>query len=119
MKRIYSSHNHMLVVLMKEMLEAKGVRCLVKNELLAGAAGELPPIECWPELWIIDHDQYEWAQSLVAAALKVADQHRPTWRCTQCGESLEGQFTQCWSCGRMREGGRWDQCGFKATTEGS
>ena len=24
------------------------------------------------------------------------------WRCAQCGESLEGQFTECWNCGASR-----------------
>ena len=24
------------------------------------------------------------------------------WKCPKCGEEIEGQFTDCWSCGRFR-----------------
>jgi hypothetical protein len=27
------------------------------------------------------------------------------WRCPQCGEGIEDQFTSCWSCGYDQEGG--------------
>lgn len=93
----------MMVVFLKDLLETSGVRCLVKNELLSGAAGELPPIECWPELWVIDDDQYQLARELVKTTLK-ADDHDPRgWQCPHCSELLEGQFAQCWNCGRVRQ----------------
>lgn len=102
MKKIYSSQDRMMVVLMKASLESGGLRWVIKNEWLAGAAGELPPIECWPELWIVDDEQYQWARSLVKAVLDAADQE-PAWQCLRCGESLEGQFAQCWQCGQLRD----------------
>jgi hypothetical protein len=105
MKRIYTSQNHVLVVLLREALTANGVRCLIKNELLASAAGELPPIECWPELWITDDDQDEWAKAIVKTTLDSANRQWPGWQCVHCGEPLEGQFAQCWRCGHVRESG--------------
>ena len=33
------------------------------------------------------------------AARTYAHEH---WRCTQCHEPLEGQFTECWNCGAAR-----------------
>ena len=106
MKRLYSSQSHMLVTLLKDILEASGIPCTIRNELLAGAAGELPPIECWPELWVMDDDQYEWARRLIKTTLDAGDHTRTGWQCRQCGECLEGQFAQCWSCGQVREGGQ-------------
>lgn len=103
MKRIYAAQNHVLLVLLRDALTVSGIRCMIRNEWLSGAAGELPPIECWPELWIADEDQYEWARKIVTETLEAANQQWPAWRCAQCGESLEGQFTQCWNCGRVRE----------------
>ncbi len=105
MKRIYTSQNHVLVVLLREALTASGVRCFIKNELLAGAAGELPPIECWPELWITDDNQYDWAKAIVKTTLNSANRRSPPWQCALCGQSLEGQFAQCWQCGSVRESG--------------
>jgi hypothetical protein len=105
MKKVYSSQSHIMVAFLRQILESDGIHCVVKNELLSGAAGELPPIECWPELWITDDDQYEWARRLVKAALDAEDHPRQTWQCPQCGELLGGQFAQCWSCGRVRQSG--------------
>ena len=30
-------------------------------------------------------------------------QEETTWKCDQCGELLESQFTDCWNCGAPRE----------------
>jgi hypothetical protein len=103
MKRIYTSQSHVLVILLRDALTGTGVRCFIKNELLAGAAGELPLTECWPELWITDDDQCEWANAIVMTTLNSANRRWPTWQCAHCGQMLEGQFAQCWQCGHVRE----------------
>ena len=28
---------------------------------------------------------------------------QPLWKCPQCGEDIEGQFTQCWNCNAVRD----------------
>jgi hypothetical protein len=104
-KKIYSSQSLMMVTFVKDVLKSHRIRCMVKNELLAGGAGELPPIECWPELWIIDDHQYEWARGLVRTTLDAGDHDRQSWQCRYCGELLEGQFAQCWRCGQIRNNG--------------
>lgn len=103
MKKVYSAQNHVMIALLKQIIESQGIHCVVKNELLSGAVGELPPIECWPELWIIDDDQFEWARRLVEATLNSHEEVREIWQCPHCGELLEGQFTQCWRCGQVRQ----------------
>lgn len=102
MKKLYTSQDHMMVAFLRGILESDGVACLVKHELLAGAAGELPPIECWPELWITDDDQYPRAHELVRATLDAQADDAHGWQCPHCSERLEGQFAQCWNCGRLR-----------------
>ncbi|MGI9301803.1 MAG: DUF2007 domain-containing protein, partial [Gammaproteobacteria bacterium] len=59
MKKVYSSHSLPMVGHLKSVLEAHNVRCLVKNEHLCGGAGELPPTECWPELWVADNENID------------------------------------------------------------
>jgi hypothetical protein len=102
MKKIYSSQSPMMVAFIRDILACEGIYCIVKNELLCGAVGELPPIECWPELWVADDTQYELARELVKAALNARESSARAWRCLRCGESLEGQFAQCWKCGQLR-----------------
>ena len=102
MKRVYSSPVTLMVGHLRNILEAEGIRCFVKNEFLAGGAGELPPTECWPELWVeraIDHKR---AEQLVQEALQAGAFEDSTWTCAECGEVLQPQFTACWKCGSLR-----------------
>ncbi|MGH8503473.1 MAG: DUF2007 domain-containing protein [Gammaproteobacteria bacterium] len=102
MRRIYAAQNLMMVGFLKEMLESEGMRCFIKNELLGGGAGELPVTECWPELWIVHDRDFARAHGRIEEILAAEGHARPGWRCPHCDESLEGQFTQCWRCGRLR-----------------
>lgn len=100
MKVIYSHANLALAGYVQGVLADHGIECRLRNQFLAGVAGELPPVECWPQV-VVDDDRLEaQAKALVEELLREAD-HRPLpeWRCPGCGELIEGQFTACWSCG--------------------
>lgn len=86
---------------MKSVLETRGIDSLVKNEFLAGGVGELPPTECWPEVWVLDDEFYDKAKAIVDALL-VSREAENDWCCGQCGEQLEAQFSECWNCGQTR-----------------
>lgn len=101
MKRVYSSDNYLLVGHLRKVLEDNHIRCVIKNEHLIGGAGELPPIDCWPELWVAEDFQLGKARELVDALLCMTED--PVgWNCPGCGEEIEGQFSQCWNCGNDR-----------------
>ncbi|MCB1740197.1 MAG: DUF2007 domain-containing protein [Gammaproteobacteria bacterium] len=102
MKRILRSDNRFQLALLRDMLRDNHVACVIKNELLAGAAGELPPTECWPELWVLDDYQYDKALELVRAYSQAPEAAPGPWVCPSCQEQLDGVFTQCWRCGYER-----------------
>jgi hypothetical protein len=102
MKKVYSSDSYFLVGHLRQLLESQHIRCIAKNEFLQGGAGELPPTECWPELWIAEDFQYDKAKELVEGFLASSAEIVTGWRCPECGEHLEGQFTACWYCGADR-----------------
>ena len=102
MRKIYSSHDRLLVGYLADLLQDQGIPCLVRNAYLGGASGELPPTECWPEIWVADDRDTAPATRLVQAYLTGPVEPRPPWECPACGERLEGQFTACWSCGHGR-----------------
>jgi hypothetical protein len=81
------------------VLEAQGIRAVVKNERLASAMGELPPAECQAEVWVLDEGDAQRAERLLREGTPVAG---PLWHCAGCGERIEPQFTQCWRCGATR-----------------
>ena len=102
MRRVFGSHDALLVGYLADLLRDQGIPCVVKNAYLAGAAGELPPTACWPELWIADDRDEVPATRLVEAYLAEPREHPPDWVCPACGEPIEGQFTACWHCGAGR-----------------
>jgi hypothetical protein len=95
-KRVFSSFNLQIVHHAKNLLAAEGIRAVVRNEILSSAMGELPPAECQAELWVRASDAQRAEEILLRK-----DSPEPGWVCG-CGETLGGQFTQCWSCGAYR-----------------
>lgn len=79
------------------LLESNQINSFMKNVSLTGGIGDLPANECWPEVWVHDDNDETSALELINAYLKQPPS-KTHWRC-QCGETIEGQFTECWSCG--------------------
>jgi hypothetical protein len=101
MQLLFSSLNLLEVHHLKNLLEAEGIRCHIKNELLSRLAGEIPFTECAPELWLLNERDLERARQVVADLGRGA-LAKPPWQCPDCGEALEGQFSACWHCGALR-----------------
>jgi hypothetical protein len=100
MIKIFSSSDYLLIHHYQNLLENAGIGCHIKQSYLSGGVGELPPIECWPELWIEDDLLQGKAMSLIQSSGKQGD--GTFWQC-QCGEQLEPQFNVCWKCGSERK----------------
>ncbi len=92
----------MMVSHLKNVLENQGIICLIKNENLLSAAGGLPPIDCWPEIWVAEESQYDQAKVIIEAALSSQVLPGLPWKCPGCGEEHQPQFTECWNCGGSR-----------------
>jgi hypothetical protein len=80
----------------RNVLITAGIHCELRNQYLAGALGDLPMMETWPELIVDDGDE-RFALSVLARA--AAATSGVPWVCAGCGEKLEPQFTHCWRCG--------------------
>lgn len=101
MQPLYSSLNLLEIHHLKNLLEAEGIRCHIKNELLSRLAGEIPFTECAAQLWLLDERDLERARRVVTDFGRGAVA-KPSWQCPNCGEALEGQFSACWHCGAPR-----------------
>ncbi len=99
MKVVYSAPNIALVSIFQNILEGSGIKCWLKNEFLSAGIGEIPPIESWPQL-CVDDDDYPEAKRIVDETL--SERETAAWKCDSCGEEIEGQFTECWNCGKNR-----------------
>jgi hypothetical protein len=98
MKRLTSAPNLALATLWADQLRTAGIGVAVQRAYASGIAGEIPPDQALPEIWVLDADSHAQAQALLHEL-----RHRPArhWLCRACGESVDGPFDQCWQCGAM------------------
>ena len=95
MRKLTQAPNLAIATLWADALKVEGIAASVQRQYLVGVAGELPPDQCLPEVWIQDEAQEERARELLYQ-LQHVPQRR--WHCA-CGELVEGGFEQCWACG--------------------
>ena len=100
MKLLHPARHAFEAHLIRGFLVSHGIAAEVRGEYLTSGWGELPTDVC--AVWITEDAQFDAADALLKAFLKgdYASEAGP-WRC-ECGETLEGQFTQCWRCGAPR-----------------
>lgn len=96
MKRVLQAPNLALATLWTDQLRDVGITASVQRAYSAGIAGELPPDQCRPEIWL-RHAEHEAAARQLLDDLAHLPQRR--WHCARCGEWVEGGFEQCWNCG--------------------
>jgi hypothetical protein len=97
MLRLTQAPNLAIATLWADVLASQGIAASVQRQYLAGVAGELPPDQCLPEVWIHRPAQAEQARDILHDLQHVPQQR---WQCL-CGELVEGGFEQCWNCGRL------------------
>jgi hypothetical protein len=97
MKRLLSFESLAQVGHLKNILEQSGINCLIKNEQLSGGLGEIPFLDCLPELWVIRDQDFSRAEALLKITLTL-DIEGKNWQCISCGESNESHFSACWKC---------------------
>jgi hypothetical protein len=98
MKKVTSADTAVMINHYKNILEAEGIPCQVRNEHLNQIYGEMPFTEVWPELWVLKDIDYDRAKQLIDGTA-FDESPQEAWTCPSCGEENEGQFAACWSCG--------------------
>ena len=99
MKLAYTTQDLAMLTHLKNVLEEQGIECVLRGQHLLGGVGELPPIECWPELWVVDEERQPEALSHIKALLSPPGIDDNPWACGECGEQSPAIFSECWQCG--------------------
>ena len=98
MKRLLQAPNLALATLWTDQLISAGIDATVQRAYASGIAGEIPPDQALPEVWVVEASEHARALQLLHELL-----HQPhrRWLCKSCGELVEGPFEQCWNCGAL------------------
>jgi hypothetical protein len=97
MLRLTQAPNIAIAALWIDALRQAGIAASMQRYYLGAAAGEIPPDQCLPEVWLIHDEQEHEARAFLRDLLHVPQRR---WLCL-CGEMVEGGFEQCWNCGRL------------------
>ncbi|MBI5259979.1 MAG: DUF2007 domain-containing protein [Burkholderiales bacterium] len=98
MQRLRSAPNLAIATLWADVLCHADIAVSVQRAFASSIAGEIPPDQALPELWLVDEGQRREAELLLQSL-----QHPPErrWACAGCDELIEGPFDQCWRCGAL------------------
>lgn len=98
MKRLTQAPNLAIATLWADMLSQDGIVANVQRAFTSSIAGEIPPDQALPEVWIVHDEQFALARQ------RLHELRHPPWRhwvCPSCGERIDGPFDQCWNCGAL------------------
>ncbi|WP_447969357.1 putative signal transducing protein [Nitrospira sp. M1] len=102
MLKLFVSQSLIEVESRKEILDQEGILCTIKNQQGSSLAGEVPFAEVFPELWVINDDEFQRAKGILDKWDDASPSEGSAWTCTGCSEHHTGEFTTCWKCGRER-----------------
>lgn len=99
MRRLVTAPNLAIATLWSDLLRQGGIEASVQRAWSSSIAGEIPPDQALPEVWVLDDTQLERARTLLD---ELRNLPHLDWMCRRCGEHVEGPFEQCWNCGAGR-----------------
>ena len=110
LKKIYEADGPGDAHVLRGLLEVEGIDSVIRgDDMVPLQGGSLFHVETRPSLWVLDDDADRYARAVAIADEYAARKLAPAemegagaWRCPSCGETVEEQFTACWSCGAER-----------------
>ncbi|PLX13436.1 MAG: hypothetical protein C0594_01190 [Marinilabiliales bacterium] len=102
MKLIFSAPQATFIHNLKNILDTYNIDTKILGEHRSIGVGDLPPVQCWIELWVLDDKKESSAMEIIHQAILGSPEEGEMWTCNDCGEKIEPQFTHCWNCGAER-----------------
>ena len=88
------------VGLFDSILQSNGIPTVIQNQNLSSPAGDVPFTTFFPELWVLEDNDYDQAVALLTNFRneRLAPSTASDWTCAQYGESVPGNFDTCRHC---------------------
>lgn len=96
MRRVQTAPNLAIATLWTDLLLEAGIPASVQRAYASSIAGQIPPDEALPEVWVVHEEHHDRARALLHELAHCPQQR---WDCPQCKEPIDGPFEQCWNCG--------------------
>lgn len=101
MKKVLTSPESAELGLFQNMLTEANIPCEARNVNAYGFV-VLPGSPFFPELWILNDEDYDKAHDLIEEFQHPSLGVAGVWQCSKCSEQLGSQFDSCWQCGTRR-----------------
>jgi len=96
MKLIYTNENRIMVLNVKNVLMSHGLAVVLNNEFASSASGGLAPFDTWPEVWLLNNDDFDKAKKVIDSI--TLESNLDNWHCKNCQEENNQSFDFCWNC---------------------
>lgn len=96
MKLIYTNENRIMVLNVKNVLMSHGLDVVLNNEFASSASGGLAPFDTWPEVWLLNNDDFDKAKKVIDSI--TLESNLDNWLCKNCQEENNQSFDFCWNC---------------------
>ena len=97
--KLFTAGDIIEAYLLQAFLRSQGVDTIIKNESLQTGLGELPFVESWPEVWLMQARDWDKAYQLLAGF--ISGETIGEWSCLVCGERNPDTFELCWVCAKV------------------
>jgi hypothetical protein len=95
---VFRDRDHTKVGMIQGILEAYGIRTMMRNRNSVTMTTEIPIPDMFPNVCVFSHEDLKKSKQLLEIMGSETDVSRSDWTCVACGESNEGGFGECWSC---------------------
>ncbi|WP_348672061.1 DUF2007 domain-containing protein [uncultured Abyssibacter sp.] len=97
MKCVYEASDPVNAEIVKDYLASWGMDVFIQGVFGWGGRGDLPA-NAYPQVCVARDADAGRARDLIRMWERGEDP-RPPWTCVDCGERMDGQFSDCWRCG--------------------
>ncbi|MDB4438014.1 DUF2007 domain-containing protein [bacterium] len=99
MKEVYRHHEFIRVNHFRDLVEAAGIPTMLRNEHLVHGVVEIPIPEFYPNLCVMNEEDYEEAWTIINNVIE-AEKAPPgdDVSCPECGENNPANFAECFAC---------------------
>ena len=99
MKEVFRHNEFIRVSMFRDLVEAAGIPTMLRNEHLVHGVVEIPITEFYPNLCVMNDEDYPAAWEIIHEVLESEKEAvGEDVICAKCGESNPSNFGECFSC---------------------